>query len=375
MAHSLQNTIHDIYDAALHPEMWEGTLAKIADLMHAGPVELALMDPAKPEPDFTADCRIIPEAMDDYFQNIYQVDKRIPRMLALPDRGGILTEQLLTSEEWEHSGELRNFLERNETGNLVASNATTKGLITWLGIGRKGYNNPFTPEELAIYNIMLQHVTRALRIHMTERELKLRADGLGGTLSLEDKAVVFLDQNAKVIFSNELAIRLANERTIRLTNDRLALRDIHANKKLTTGLHSLAKGLHDNRLFQEVMIFQNSSGCEYGLRLLPLCGDMLNGDGRVTQQNMVIISNLDTMRKPGPAEISRFASLFGLTLAETRVVEAVATMKELSDYAKARGVSIDTPRKQLKSAMEKIGVHSQKELLRRLERFCFIQMR
>ena len=63
------------------------------------------------------------------------------------------------------------------------------------------------------------------------------------------------------------------------------------------------------------------------------------------------------------------AGAYGLSEAEIHVRLAVLRHEELKDLAETRGVNPDTVRKQLKSAMAKMDVNSQKELFRMHERF------
>ncbi len=100
-----------------------------------------------------------------------------------------------------------------------------------------------------------------------------------------------------------------------------------------------------------------------------------------------VVSSIPTLRAPalvmlitplslslviGELEIARFGQLFGITPAECAVIAAVAAGKSLDQHASDNGIAVDTARKQLKAAMGKSGVSSQKALIARLERFCFL---
>lgn len=57
---------------------------------------------------------------------------------------------------------------------------------------------------------------------------------------------------------------------------------------------------------------------------------------------------------------------FGLTEAEAGLAAALAAGEALSDYARRRGVRVQTARNQLQSVFQKVGVNRQSELVRRL---------
>lgn len=69
---------------------------------------------------------------------------------------------------------------------------------------------------------------------------------------------------------------------------------------------------------------------------------------------------------PRPIESSDISTVFGLSAAETRVAEALASGLSLAEYAAERGISKNTARVQLAAAMSKMGVSRQAELVARL---------
>lgn len=75
---------------------------------------------------------------------------------------------------------------------------------------------------------------------------------------------------------------------------------------------------------------------------------------------------------PNLAEVRIFAGSYGLSEAEIHVLHAVLGSTELRILASQRGVNLDTVRKQLKSAMAKIEISSQKELFALYERFRLV---
>lgn len=114
-------------------------------------------------------------------------------------------------------------------------------------------------------------------------------------------------------------------------------------------------------------------GEQIGVRFMPLTSGTRISGGSASL--FVIFVPMSREHRPTEAEIGQFGGLFGLTPSEQRVVLAVSSGEELSEHARARGVSVDTVRQQMKAVLAKTGRRSQKELLRLVERFCFFQLR
>jgi DNA-binding CsgD family transcriptional regulator len=64
----------------------------------------------------------------------------------------------------------------------------------------------------------------------------------------------------------------------------------------------------------------------------------------------------------GHDRLAAARSRFNLSEAETQVVGAIASGQSVSEFAQRRGVSVNTARNQLRSAMLKAGVSRQVQL-------------
>lgn len=69
---------------------------------------------------------------------------------------------------------------------------------------------------------------------------------------------------------------------------------------------------------------------------------------------------------PRAIDSADISTVFGLSAAETRLAEALASGLSLAEYAAERGISKNTARVQLAAAMNKMGVSRQAELVARL---------
>lgn len=100
---------------------------------------------------------------------------------------------------------------------------------------------------------------------------------------------------------------------------------------------------------------------ELRLELRRLTRVSFTGSGPLT---LVTVQSLlePTLRREDAA--GGVARTFGLSAAETRVLDALCRGFRLRDYAARRPVSIHTARTQLKSLMAKLRVHSQVEVVR-----------
>lgn len=74
--------------------------------------------------------------------------------------------------------------------------------------------------------------------------------------------------------------------------------------------------------------------------------------------------------RPSPIAASHLIELFGLSRSEAEIALGLAADETVSELADARGVQVETVRGQIKSLLRKMGLTSQKQLIRVLTRIA-----
>ena len=182
--------------------------------------------------------------------------------------------------------------------------------------------------------------------------------------------------NGKVCLINNFAEQLMSKNIFTVRCGQLHFKNRTAHKRFEKALDAMLGPLQKlHQTVQDTFIVSDDAGYDYGIRLVRHLGDFREESYTECARALLLISPLNDPSKISPQEINRFGDLFALTDAEKRAVKIVADLSDITQFAKQIGLKPDSVRKQLKSAMAKIGVSSQKELIQRLERFCFVQMR
>jgi len=365
-----------IYEAALQPDLWGQITLEISDLMNSGATQLLVLDNENSTQIIAASSRLCQEGQREYVANYAPIDLRVPSLLKRNIGSLVQEHMLLNEDEKSNNAAVTNFLQRHDLDNLTGSNLSIGSSWVWFGTARKGDGNIYTKDELAVLELLIPHIRKALRLHQSIESTKSQSSGLADIFNYAGKGIVLFNGNGKVCLINNFAEQLMNKNIFTVRRGQIYFKNQSAHKRFTRALDAVLAPLHKlHQTAQDTFIVSNSAGYDYGIRLVRHLGDGSEVSYGECASALLLISPLNDPSNISQKEIDRFGDLFALTDAEKRAVKIVADLTDISQFARQIGLKPDSVRKQLKSAMAKIGVSSQKELIQRLERFCFIQMR
>lgn len=353
----------DIHQTALEPESWPCVMNRIADAMEAHSSHLMVLNAGNGREPLGFLERQDPEAHRIYMRDHFPHDIRVPRMTSA-DIGAVLRDCDVWSAEERLASPLYHDYQRvHRLHEITGANLSVAGHLIWFGVARRE-ERPFEDDGLKLLRLVLPHIRQAVRHFLERAEMAAQRDVLW---QLGGKALFLLDPGGRVRFCNAAAESFAGEGLLSLARGRLVFADTKLQDSLACALAALRHGTPLPAACHGLLAVDQTSGSQFGLRLM-------TADDGLGPALLVILSPLDhgVFTKD---EIRRFAALFSLTPAETRVVDAIASGRALDDFAADAAIRIDTARKQLKSAMAKAGCRSQKDLLRMVERFCFLSLR
>jgi len=368
---ALNDAIKNLYEAALEAELWQPAMLAVTDALNAKSCHFFSNDLEGEGGDLFVTVRMDPDFHKDYLGIYAELDVRFPRILSAPV-GKVLHGDLLWSEEERLASPVyHDNLLPFELYEVTGAQLAMPDRLSWLGFSLYE-EEPWSKDQLAAQQLVLAHTRQALRIHLTLAEAQANADTLGSILTVRGQGVILLKANGKVVFANKEAETLQREKLLRITDRGLLFRDGNLNKRLAAALAGLdfSSGAPTGRVNEAVSMVEGREG-QIGIRFLPVPGGI---DGHGTSLAVLCVP-LNTQLGPGPGEINQFAALFRLTPAEEMVVAAITSGQDLALHCSQRGISLDTGRKHLKSAMAKANCRSQKDLLRLVERFCFFRLR
>lgn len=367
-----EKLIDGFFEAAADPELWPAVLHSLSDLVGGSTVNLVSPPSVNAPPLLNYLVRNDQVSYHEYLSHYMFIDPRIPRIQKQP-RGQILLEDdLLTPEERMSDPTYNESLVPHGMRNLAVVRTTEEDLFTVLAVAPHNDAIPFTPEQLAQLQRLLKPLHHAVKLSALHQDLRLQRDALGDLWSNSGRAILILNSFGAVVHLNALAEKAIEYGLIAVNDQTLHFCD-PATDLLWTNHLAASNRPNAPRIsnFLANAPFGNDS---IAVRLImdPITIGKLGFKGAA--KVLVTLTPLGGTLKVQESEILRFAQLFNISPAEALTVEAVAKGRNLDELAAERNISLDTARKQLKAAMFKCGVNTQKALITRLERFCFLTL-
>lgn len=214
----------------------------------------------------------------------------------------------------------------------------------------------FAEREILLAQRLIPHMQRALKLMLQfqQRQDQLICDQAG--LEASSLGVLGLSARGEILYANAGAERLLQSaHGLRQAKGRLCATDADRNAELELALRRVAAtggaaslnlgGLHGH--------------CCLSLTRLPPAADL--GIASRRAEVLCLITESASRRV---ATAQQLIELFGLSPAEARLARALARGETLDDYALHEGVKRSTLKSHLQHAQLKMGVKSQKEMIR-----------
>jgi DNA-binding CsgD family transcriptional regulator len=237
--------------------------------------------------------------------------------------------------------------------------------FTALTIFRSARGEPFGEGERKFLLLLTPHLQRAFQLHNRIQGLERKGNAAGEALDHLQQGVVLLNAKGHVLLVNRAATALfATEKSLKLTPSGLMAAVPSENRELRRLIEgAIATGNRKGMDSGGAMLISRSD-FRYPLQVLvtPLRTKTIH-IGKDLPVAAIFISDPDC--KP-VSNSTVFAQLFGLTRAETRLAQILASGQSLKDAAARLGVAQSTLRSQLKSIFAKTNTNRQGELVRLL---------
>ncbi|EEA93330.1 hypothetical protein PJE062_3730 [Pseudovibrio sp. JE062] len=245
----------------------------------------------------------------------------------------------------------------------MGTNLTKGDNFGWFGVSSLNPGDGFSPLQRKMFESMIPHASRALHYRQRVRSLEMRLalkDSVTGNLPYG--LIIFTQYDINSI--NPRALEILEQGFLRLRKTGISCSDRKQNKKLEEAqISALVGGLPIVNLTDE------RTGTTYLIQMFNPKPQASDGSLETAQYLAVKIMMTSATAQADPAVIEKLSDVFRLSKAESHVISAVLSSKSLQDYAQDRSVRLDTVRKQLKSALYKMGINSQKQLFQLYEVF------
>ena len=357
--------IETIYDAALETEGWQAFVDGLSEAYGGAPTGYALQLPGAPLSGVFFASK---DGFGDAFQPTFAhyVFRGLPweeaRRKNFVGRFGlasevVTTEMIAESEFYQEWMRPQGLSVHGPIGHTVAIDAGRP--VAGIAIFPHDKDRPFQPEDLVFANQLVPHLARAYRIHAMARQ----NEGLLTAIDRFPTGLVMLDAHGHVLQANYIAQRVV-ERDDGLTihEGRLRAANTDDQRTLQRSIEfAIAAAASDEPRDSEVIAVRRGSGERpYSTLVAPL----RPRHGEATLANAVAVVYVADLDKGALRRREALHALYGLTEAETHLVELLCQGCSLDEAAEARGVTVNTARSQLKQVFAKTHTGRQSELVR-----------
>src|SRR5690606_18001344 len=379
---TMLDVVRHLYDAATDIQKWPVFLKCLADCFDADGSHLYHFDPQVEQLTFSAlhgyDDFILNQfgdgegslavAMERYqrrFAELMPSDPRISEIASYPGRpmSCRLVFDDATLRESDMYREISDPADVEYT--LAVSTPHEGGVTTAMGVFRGKAGRAFTQAEVAAFSELIPHLRQAIRL---QKQFALLDFGKRAAFEALDRlplGVILTDGDAQIRHANASALHVLDEGDGFLRSGAgLTVANADERAELHGTIRELVRSARcGNTLPGRAMAVSRPSGREaFPVVVSPLWGNHLRfGLGRLDEPLASLCVTIPELPQEAPAELLQ--RLYGLTMAEARLVEALVGGRSLTDAARAFGISKHTARRHLYSAFAKTGTRSQAALI------------
>jgi len=364
-AERLSDLIGAIYDCVLDPSRWDSTLDEIRKFLGCANVVLSSLDLRTDsfrvqkvigiEPFWLAKAAETgPE-----FAKVYHT---IPDLLTRP-----MDEPISPSRDGDRAAVLanRHYLEWAKPQGLIDSIAVflmrSPERLAEFSLGRHESVGLITDREVRLLRLLAPHLRRAVTITDLIDMKSLEATSFGGALDALTPGVVLVAEDGTILHANRVAARMLDRGTpIAAKRGRLRAVDAYATERLHRVI-ALAAGNESEVGASGIGIaLSGRSGEVATAHVLPLARG--NVRTRLLPRAVAAVFVASDLHLPF-RRLDAVAEAFGLTRAETRMLDRLLRGDSIAEAAAAMNVSVTTVKTHRSRLLSKTGTRRQATLI------------
>jgi DNA-binding CsgD family transcriptional regulator len=353
----------DVYEAAANPEFFHEVGNRITQFARGGRAHFLLFDAATGR-KYLSELSGERDDFEQEYNGIYLPhDFRVPRVLALPAATFTDERSYVAPEESRTSAIHQDLLARYGVHNIHGAHLSTERSSGWFGLSVRERNGDFDLATHRALSGLVRHMHRAYSTLKSNADLCLDRNLMAAAID-DLPSAMLISSAGRVVTANNAIKDLLADGFFRLLGAKLGCRDPDEALKLAD--------LQDDQAGttgKTIIIRDRRAGESFTVRrrvLFPQVGPYGHLAGR---EHIITITPLASSCAPEPHLLDAFSREHGLTGREAEVVAVILQGGTLESLAYRRNVTLDTIRKQLKAAIARLDVASQKDIVRLFERF------
>jgi DNA-binding CsgD family transcriptional regulator len=347
--------IGDVYESALHPDLWSQLATRIAATFDSPSSVLVVRSASREHVQLA--CRtenFTKEFAAAYEDHYYSVDFRAHRAAELGFSEAFLGEELMPEKDFENSEFYQDYSKRlgyfYGIGAVFAEGAAT----ATFAIHRPRLSRAFDEQDRLRFKSILPHISRALTVRRSLSMADVEQRIVSETLERAKLAALVVGRSGLTIYANSQAETLLRQSDgLRRSSGRLTA----ASQDVSERLSALIDKAEARSAGGALLVPRKGR-----LPLTVLVAPFRPRDGSlfsITPAAILFISDPE-LSTPG-ADVLQ--SLFGLTSTEAAVANALAGGRSIAEIARIFRISQNTVRTHIKSIFGKTGTNRQAQLV------------
>ena len=360
-AERLSDLIGAIYDCVLDPSRWDATLDEVRQFLDCANVVLALLDLRTDTVRLQKTIGIEPywlAKMAEHSSDLAKLYRTVPDLLTRDidepiqgDRKAILMDPYYV--EWGKPQGLIDWIA------LFLMRSPNRFAKIWLA--RHESLGVITDREIRLLRLLAPHLRRAVTITDLIDMKSIEAEALDGTLDTLAVGILLVAEDGAILHANRAAASMLDrERPIAATLGKIRAGDLYTTDRLRSTIALAARNEGGIGASGIGIALSGPTGDVATAHVLPLArGDLRT---RLMPRAAAAVFVASDLRLP-LARLDAIAEAFGLTPAETRLLERLVRGDSIADAAAAMSIAMTTAKTHRSRLLAKTGMRRQTSLI------------
>lgn len=360
----LIDLIGEIYDAAIDPDRWCGTLDRLAQFVGGAAAALYAKDSTGESGEFYHDNGCTdPTSRRLYREEYARLDPTTRGHVSAAIGEPMATDDLVSYAEFAETRFFQEWAQPNGLAHGVSAmlDRTASGAAVF-GVFWTSRNAAVDPDARSRMRAVSPHVRRAALVGRTIDVVEARSASLSETFDRIGTGVLLVEADGRLIEANRAGREMADRGdALRIANGTLVIADPRAGAQLRTSLAAAQDGDGAAGSKCVAIPLKGRAGGLYVAHVLPLSGGRRRQIGGKRSASAIFLREAAV---PQPHDPSIIASTYKLTPTELRVLLAIVEVGGVPEVAESLGVAETTVKTHLGRLFGKTGAARQADLVK-----------